>query len=164
MASWRSMTKIAGSASGSISQRHGSADPDPDPDHTKMSWIRNTAEKSNLDLPNRIQANIRIVLSMWLFDLSPKLKVPIKTDHTQSDTAYRKYRSVFVPTYALFHTVLRTLWSVNTLGHWSDSCQSGHIQVVKHRPIKRYLYAYVTKISSNSSFEYLAIFCTVFCR
>ncbi len=34
MASWRSMTKIAGSgsASGSISQRHGSADPDPDPD------------------------------------------------------------------------------------------------------------------------------------
>ncbi len=30
MASWSSMTKIAGS--GSISQRHGSADPDPDPD------------------------------------------------------------------------------------------------------------------------------------
>jgi hypothetical protein len=30
--------KIEGS--GSISQRHGSADPDPD--HTKMSWIRNT--------------------------------------------------------------------------------------------------------------------------
>jgi hypothetical protein len=26
------MTKIAGSASGSISQRNGSADPDPDPD------------------------------------------------------------------------------------------------------------------------------------
>jgi hypothetical protein len=35
--------KIEGSAfgSGSISQRHGSADPDPDP--PKMSWIRNTA-------------------------------------------------------------------------------------------------------------------------
>jgi hypothetical protein len=36
LASWRSMTKIAGS--GSISQRHGSADPDPhqnvmDPEH-----------------------------------------------------------------------------------------------------------------------------------
>ena len=30
LASWRSVTKIAGS--GSISQRHGSADPDPDPD------------------------------------------------------------------------------------------------------------------------------------
>ncbi len=30
LASWRSMTKIAGS--GSINQRHGSADPDPDPD------------------------------------------------------------------------------------------------------------------------------------
>ncbi len=30
MASWKSMTKIAGS--GSISQRHGSSDPDPDPD------------------------------------------------------------------------------------------------------------------------------------
>jgi hypothetical protein len=26
------MTKIAGSGSGFISQRHGSADPDPDPD------------------------------------------------------------------------------------------------------------------------------------
>jgi hypothetical protein len=36
------MTKIAGS--GSISQRHGSADPDPV--HTKMSWIRNTALKT----------------------------------------------------------------------------------------------------------------------
>jgi hypothetical protein len=34
------MIKIAGS--GSISQRHGSADPDSDL-HTKMSWIRNTA-------------------------------------------------------------------------------------------------------------------------
>jgi hypothetical protein len=32
------MTKIAGS--GSISERHGSADPDPDPH--QMSWIRNT--------------------------------------------------------------------------------------------------------------------------
>ncbi len=38
LASWRSMTKIAGSGSGSISQRYGSADPDPhknimDPEH-----------------------------------------------------------------------------------------------------------------------------------
>ncbi len=33
LASWRSMTKIArsGSASGSISQKHGAVDPDPDP-------------------------------------------------------------------------------------------------------------------------------------
>ncbi len=31
MASWRSMTKIAGSGSGFISQRHKSVDPDPDP-------------------------------------------------------------------------------------------------------------------------------------
>ncbi len=38
LASWRSMTKTAGSGSGSISQRHGSADQV----HTKMSWIRNT--------------------------------------------------------------------------------------------------------------------------
>jgi hypothetical protein len=39
------MTKIAGSGSesGTISQRHGSADPDPIRIHTKMSWIRNTA-------------------------------------------------------------------------------------------------------------------------
>jgi hypothetical protein len=40
LASWRSMTNIAGSGSGSISQRHK-------PRiririHTKMSWIRNT--------------------------------------------------------------------------------------------------------------------------
>jgi hypothetical protein len=55
-ATWRSMTKIAGSGSecgfGSISQRHGSEYPDPAPlvrgmdprlrIHTKMSWIRNT--------------------------------------------------------------------------------------------------------------------------
>ncbi len=34
--SWRPMTKTAGP--GSISQRHGSADPD----HTKLSWIQNT--------------------------------------------------------------------------------------------------------------------------
>ncbi len=42
LASWRSMTKIAGSGSesGSISQRHGSADPD----RPKMSWIRNIAD------------------------------------------------------------------------------------------------------------------------
>jgi hypothetical protein len=38
LASWRLMTKILGSGSGSISQRHGSADPDPhqnvmDPEH-----------------------------------------------------------------------------------------------------------------------------------
>jgi hypothetical protein len=47
------MTKIAGS--GSISQRHGSADPEPDPlvrgmdtrirIHPKMSWIRNTGPR-----------------------------------------------------------------------------------------------------------------------
>jgi hypothetical protein len=30
------MTKIAGSASGSISHRHGSADPDPDPHQNVM--------------------------------------------------------------------------------------------------------------------------------
>ncbi len=36
LASWRSMTKIAGSGSGSISQRHGSADPDPDPHQNVM--------------------------------------------------------------------------------------------------------------------------------
>ncbi len=34
LASWRSMTKIAGF--GSISQRHGSADPDPDPHQNVM--------------------------------------------------------------------------------------------------------------------------------
>ncbi len=52
LASWRSMTKISGSKSGSesgfISQRHGSADLDPDP--YQMLWIRNTAE--GLQIPN----------------------------------------------------------------------------------------------------------------
>jgi hypothetical protein len=36
LASWRSMTKIAGSGSGSSSQRQGSADPDPDPHQNVM--------------------------------------------------------------------------------------------------------------------------------
>ncbi len=44
LASWRLMTKIAGSKSGSISQRHGSAVWI----HNKMSWIRNIARKSAL--------------------------------------------------------------------------------------------------------------------
>ncbi len=35
-ASWRSKTKIAGSGSESISQRHGSADPDPGPHQNVM--------------------------------------------------------------------------------------------------------------------------------
>ncbi len=36
LASWRSMKKIAISGSGSIGQRHGSADPDPDPHQNVM--------------------------------------------------------------------------------------------------------------------------------
>jgi hypothetical protein len=35
--------KKSRSGSGSISQRHGSADPDPNRIRTKISWIRNTA-------------------------------------------------------------------------------------------------------------------------
>ncbi len=46
MASWRSLIKIEGS--GSISQCHGSADPDP---HPKMSWTRNTASVACLLVP-----------------------------------------------------------------------------------------------------------------
>jgi hypothetical protein len=46
LASCRSMTKISGSLSGSISQRHGSADPDPDPHQNVM--IRNTAFNASL--------------------------------------------------------------------------------------------------------------------
>ncbi len=47
LASWRSMMKIEGSESGSISQRHGSADPEPDlnphqsvmdPQHWLKAW------------------------------------------------------------------------------------------------------------------------------
>jgi hypothetical protein len=43
LASWRSMAKIARSGpesgSGSISQRHGSADPDPDPQQNVMDPV-----------------------------------------------------------------------------------------------------------------------------
>jgi hypothetical protein len=41
------MAKIAGSESGSISQRHGSGNPDP----YQMSWIRNTAFKHKMQEP-----------------------------------------------------------------------------------------------------------------
>jgi hypothetical protein len=37
-----SLTKVAGSGSGSVSQRHESADPDPN----QMSWIPNTGRNS----------------------------------------------------------------------------------------------------------------------
>jgi hypothetical protein len=47
------MTKIAGygSASGSISQRHGSADPDPDPPQNVMDlqhWLRGTMPRQSV--------------------------------------------------------------------------------------------------------------------
>jgi hypothetical protein len=51
------MTKIAGS--GSISQRHGSADPDPDPHH-KMSCIRSTGHKEKWEGNVQIYVCIRI--------------------------------------------------------------------------------------------------------
>jgi hypothetical protein len=85
---------------------------------TKMSWIRNTAVKSNLDLPNRSQADIRIIISMCypIFDISPKLKFPIKTDHALSDIAYRKYRSVCPPVpFSISYRALSdlsTLWGI----------------------------------------------------
>ncbi len=56
MTSWRSMTKIAGSGSRSISQRHGSADPDPDPHQNVMEsehWIN-------------LQLNAGCWLRIWL--------------------------------------------------------------------------------------------------
>ncbi len=46
MASWRSVMKIEGPESGSISQRHGSADPDPDPHQNVMDpqhWLRDSS-------------------------------------------------------------------------------------------------------------------------
>ncbi len=39
LAFWRSMRKIAGSGSESISQRHGSANPDPDPHQNSEHWL-----------------------------------------------------------------------------------------------------------------------------
>jgi hypothetical protein len=55
------MTKIAGSESGSISQRHGSADPDPDPHQdpdTLLSLREEDIEKrsgqnEDLDIKNK---------------------------------------------------------------------------------------------------------------
>ncbi len=47
LASCRSMTKIAGS--GSIGQRHGSANPDPDPPQNVMdpqNWLKETANEN----------------------------------------------------------------------------------------------------------------------
>ena len=51
MASSRSMTKIAGSGSGSISQRHGSADPDTyqfvaDPQHCRWQYKKMSQPRS----------------------------------------------------------------------------------------------------------------------
>ncbi len=46
LACWRSMTKIAGSGSGSISQKHGSEDPDPDPPQNVLDrehWYKHNA-------------------------------------------------------------------------------------------------------------------------
>jgi hypothetical protein len=77
LASWRSMAKIAGSGSGSISQRHGSADPDPlvrgmDPRiriHSKMSWISNTVHnilKSLKRKPKYYLVECHIIRRSWL--------------------------------------------------------------------------------------------------
>jgi hypothetical protein len=48
MASGRSVTKIAGSGSGSISQRHGSVDSDPQQKRHGSETLENTTEKINL--------------------------------------------------------------------------------------------------------------------
>jgi hypothetical protein len=51
LASCRSMTKIAGSESGSISQRHGSVDPDPEP-HQNVTdpehWLKGLSYEMDL--------------------------------------------------------------------------------------------------------------------
>ncbi len=66
---WRSLTKItgSGSASGTISQRYGSADPHPD--RTKISWIRNTVlRKANIDARDQ---NEHEPMNSWRSYLSP---------------------------------------------------------------------------------------------
>ncbi len=71
------MMKISGSwsASGSVSQRHGSADLDPIRIHSKMSWIRNTATnppppsdpslQTRLDLYNSEFALASSLVLLW---------------------------------------------------------------------------------------------------
>ncbi len=83
LASWRLMTKIAGSgfASGSISQRHGSADPDPDPDpHQNVTDPQHCFKDSNfissyLFLISYLQAHY---LQSWKFNFLLKFGVTLQ--------------------------------------------------------------------------------------
>ena len=56
------MTKLAGSRHGSISQRHGS--PDPNPYHTKMSPIRITGFKVQISAPPLVGLFVKITAMM----------------------------------------------------------------------------------------------------
>jgi hypothetical protein len=68
--------KIEGSGSESISQRHGSADPDPD---TKMSWFRNAAIYQYYREPiNTINFNLRY--SVFLYSVGPLVKSNNRTE------------------------------------------------------------------------------------
>ncbi len=71
LASWRSMTKIAGS--GSISQSHGSADPDPDPYQNVMdpehcfphSYTQQSAANCTFTWYPTILSHVCTVISCW---------------------------------------------------------------------------------------------------
>ncbi len=70
MASWRSMMKIEGSASGSISQRHGSAESEPDPHKNVMDpqhWSLQDPEKRTLwkVLLNDVQCGRLLFGPLW---------------------------------------------------------------------------------------------------
>ncbi len=72
LASWRSMTKIAGSGSSFISKRHGSVDPGPlqnvmDPEHCIQPWLQN--QYSHHATPSN---------ENWVFTLARKSWVSIR--------------------------------------------------------------------------------------
>ncbi len=84
------MTKIAGpgSASGSISQRHGSADPDPDPHQTVMDpehWYKAIPlAGSVLTLPRQPCSLASFSTTAAPFSHSPRLTTFLHHHHTSN--------------------------------------------------------------------------------
>jgi hypothetical protein len=102
------MTKIAGSesGSGSISQRHGSADPDRL--HTKMSWMRNTdffgfmshfRALRNPPLRRTISSTTRTRRSRWTI----RMPTPPGSSRIPTRTTSKSVGTLFRKTFLIFH-------------------------------------------------------------
>ncbi len=88
MASWRSMTKIAGSGSesGSICQRHGSADLDPEPHQNVMDPQHRN--RKYLQAMVRYLARLRLALRSVLSDLPLEVEArAAEVDGTKSSSS-----------------------------------------------------------------------------